>query len=89
MNVLQNLTEHQIALDIAGRIKNQVKTMLPPCPTNLRESLGILETAMITMALEKHAGNQVKAAKDLGLKESVLRFRMKKRNIARKHGKKS
>jgi len=87
MKMLLTITEHQIANAIIQHIHKSVRNELEDFPTKLREAIGMLETAMITASLEKFGGNQVKAANELGLQESTLRFKMKKRNISAKYQK--
>ena len=46
--------------------------------SNLKGVISEVETYLIRKALVKFAGNQVKAAKLLGIPEATLRFKMKK-----------
>lgn len=50
-------------------------------PTNLKGVISDIETFLIKKALRKFDGNQVKAAKLLGVPEATLRFKMKKHAI--------
>jgi DNA-binding NtrC family response regulator len=50
-------------------------------PRNLKGTISEIETFIIKKALKKFAGNQVKAAKLLGVPEATLRFKMKKHSI--------
>jgi len=50
-------------------------------PTNLKGVISDIETFLIKKALRKFDGNQVKAAKLLGVPEATLRFKMKKHSI--------
>ena len=52
-------------------------------PTNLKGTMSDIETFIIKKALKKVGGNQVKAAKLLGLPEPTLRFKMKKHSISK------
>ena len=45
---------------------------------NLKGVISEVETYLIKKALGKYAGNQVKAARLLGIPEATLRFKMKK-----------
>ncbi|MCK5738281.1 sigma-54-dependent Fis family transcriptional regulator [bacterium] len=47
-------------------------------PRNLKGIISDVETFMIKKALQKYGGNQVKAARLLGIPEATLRFKMKK-----------
>lgn len=47
----------------------------------LEESVSNLERTLILEALKKHKGNQTKAARDLGISERVIRYKMKKYGI--------
>ena len=51
-------------------------------PTNLKGVISEIETFLIKKALKKFDGNQVKAAKLLGVPEATLRFKMKKHSIS-------
>lgn len=50
-------------------------------PGNLKGVIAEIETFIIKKALRKFDGNQVKAAKLLGVPEATLRFKMKKHSI--------
>ena len=50
-------------------------------PRNLKGVISEVETFMIRKALQKYGGNQVKAARLLGIPEATLRFKMKKYDI--------
>jgi len=50
-------------------------------PRNLKRVISEIEIYLIKKALNKFGGNQVKAAKLLGIPEATLRFKMKKYNI--------
>lgn len=50
-------------------------------PVNLKGVISDIETFLIKKALRKFDGNQVKAAKLLGVPEATLRFKMKKHSI--------
>lgn len=52
-------------------------------PKNLKQVISDAETFIIRKALRKVGGNQVKAAKLLGLHEPTLRFKMKKHSISK------
>jgi DNA-binding NtrC family response regulator len=51
-------------------------------PRNLKGTISEIETYLIRKALKKFKGNQVKAAKLLGVPEATLRFKMKKHSIS-------
>jgi|GEM_PF-307729 len=51
-------------------------------PINLKGIISDIETFLIKKALRKFDGNQVKAAKLLGVPEATLRFKMKKHSIS-------
>lgn len=53
-------------------------------PRNLKGVISEIETFLIKKALKKFNGNQVKAAKLLGVPEATLRFKMKKHSISSK-----
>ena len=53
-------------------------------PRNLKGTISEIETYLIRKALKKFEGNQVKAAKLLGVPEATLRFKMKKHSISSK-----
>lgn len=50
-------------------------------PRNLKGIVSEVETHLIGKALQKYGGNQVKAARLLGIPEATLRFKMKKYSI--------
>jgi DNA-binding NtrC family response regulator len=50
-------------------------------PKNLKGIISEVETYLIRKALQKFGGNQVKAARLLGIPEATLRFKMKKYTI--------
>jgi DNA-binding protein Fis len=50
-------------------------------PRNLKATISGIEIHLIKKALAKFGGNQVKAAKLLGVPEATLRFKMKKYSI--------
>jgi len=50
-------------------------------PKNLKGIVSEVETYLIRKALQKFGGNQVKAARLLGIPEATLRFKMKKYSI--------
>jgi len=52
-------------------------------PKNLKNVVSEVEIYLIRKALNKFAGNQVKAARLLGIPEATLRFKMKKYSISR------
>jgi len=47
----------------------------------LKRQVGSLEKSLILAALEKSGGIQSRAAKELGISERVLRYKMKKYGI--------
>ena len=53
-----------------------------PTAGGLEETVSTIEKQMITEALKKSGGNKSKAAVDLGVSERVLRYKIKKYNIA-------
>jgi len=61
------------------RIKKHPLNFLEP--RNLKGTIAEIETYIIKKALKKVEGNQVKAAKLLGVPEATLRFKMKKHSI--------
>lgn len=50
-------------------------------PRNLKGIVSEVETHLIRKSLQKYGGNQVKAARVLGIPEATLRFKMKKYSI--------
>ena len=48
----------------------------------LSEAVGELERQMVGEALERARGNQSEAARELGLTEQAMRYRMRKYGIA-------
>jgi len=64
------------------RIKKHPLAFLEP--KNLKGVISEIETYLIKKALRKFGGNQVKAAKLLGVPEATLRFKMKKHSISSK-----
>ena len=80
-NTVQNLVlmspEGVLSPDfLSYRIKRHPLDFLEP--TNLKRVISEIEIYLIKKALNKFGGNQVKAAKLLGLPEPTLRFKMKK-----------
>ncbi len=83
-STVQNLVamSHQDTLSadfLPFRIKKHPLDFLEP--TNLKGVISDIETFLIKKALRKFDGNQVKAAKLLGVPEATLRFKMKKHSI--------
>lgn len=84
-NTVQNLvsmsTQDQLSPEfLPFRIKKHPLDFLEP--TNLKGVISDIETYLIKKALKKFDGNQVKAAKLLGVPEATLRFKMKKHSIS-------
>jgi len=85
-NTVQNLLmmspEGELSADfLPFRIKKHQLDFLEP--TNLKASISEIEIYIIRKALSRYGGNQVKAAKLLGVPEATLRFKMKKYAIPR------
>ncbi|MBC8180613.1 sigma-54-dependent Fis family transcriptional regulator [candidate division KSB1 bacterium] len=85
-NTVQNLVmmspEGELSVDfLPFRIKKHHFDFLEP--RNLKRVVSDLEIFLIKKALGKFGGNQVKAAKLLGVPEATLRFKMKKYAILR------
>lgn len=83
-NTVQNLVamspEGELSADfLPFRIKKHRFDFLEP--TNIKGVVHELEIFLIKKALGKFGGNQVKAAKLLGIPEATLRFKMKKYSI--------
>lgn len=86
-NAVQNLImmspEGELSADfLPFKIKKHPLDFLEP--TNLKGTIADIETYLITKALKKVGGNQIKAAKLLGLLEPTLRFKLKKYSISSK-----
>lgn len=86
-NTVQNLLmmspQDELSPDfLPFRIKKNPLDFLEP--KNLKKVISDIETFLIKKALGKVNGNQVKAAKLLGLPEPTLRFKMKKHSISNK-----
>lgn len=84
-NTVQNLVtmspQEQLSPEfLPFRIKKHPLDFLEP--TNLKGVISDIETFIIKKALKKFDGNQVKAAKLLGVPEATLRFKMKKHSIS-------
>lgn len=84
-NTVQNLVtmspQEQLSPEfLPFRIKKHPLDFLEP--TNLKGVISEIETFLIKKALKKFDGNQVKAAKLLGVPEATLRFKMKKHSIS-------
>ncbi len=80
-NTVQNLLmmspEGELSADfLPFRIKKHPLDFLEP--TNLKGTISEVEIYLIKKALGRYGGNQVKAAKLLGVPEATLRFKMKK-----------
>jgi two-component system response regulator AtoC len=80
-NTVQNLLimspEGELSADfLPFRIKKHPLDFLEP--TNLKGVISEIEIYLIKKALGRYGGNQVKAAKLLGVPEATLRFKMKK-----------
>ena len=80
-NTVQNLLmmspEAELSTDyLPFRIKKHPLDFLEP--TNLKGKISEIEIYLIKKALGRYGGNQVKAAKLLGVPEATLRFKMKK-----------
>lgn len=85
-NTVQNLVlmspENELSPDfLPFRIKKHPYDFLEP--RNLKRVISDIEIYLIKKALGKFGGNQVKAAKLLGIPEATLRFKMKKYSIPR------
>lgn len=83
-NTVQNLLmmspEGELSADfLPFRIKKHPLDFLEP--RNLKGVISDIEIYLIKKALGKFGGNQVKAAKLLGIPEATLRFKMKKYSI--------
>ena len=86
-NTVQNLlmmspSDELSAEYLPFRIKKHPLDFLEP--RNLKGTISEIETYLIKKALKKFEGNQVKAAKLLGVPEATLRFKMKKHSISGK-----
>jgi DNA-binding NtrC family response regulator len=88
---LANIMERAVLLNDGGAIEPKDLAMLPPEPSSseFRVSFppgGIvwsdLERSLIEQALAQSGGNQVRAAKLLGLSRDALRYRMEKHGLA-------
>ena len=66
------LTEEDISVPISKKLKYSGK---------LEDEVGKIEHGMITEALKKYDWNQSKAAKELGVSERTIRYKMKKYKI--------
>lgn len=85
-NCVQNLLamspELQLSTDfLPFKIKHHPLDQLEV--KNLKGAINEVETYLISKALRKFAGNQVKAARLLGIPEATLRFKIKKYQIPR------
>lgn len=85
-NTVQNLVmmspEGELSAEfLPFRIKKHPFEFLEP--RNLKRVISEIEVYLIKKALGKFGGNQVKAAKLLGIPEATLRFKMKKYSIPR------
>jgi len=83
-NTVQNLLmmspEGELSADfLPFKIKKHPLDFLEP--RNLKGVISEIEIYLIKKALGKYGGNQVKAAKLLGIPEATLRFKMKKYSI--------
>lgn len=83
-NTVQNLVSMSPQEELSPeflpfRIKKHPLDFLEP--RNLKGVISEIETYLIKKALKKFNGNQVKAAKLLGVPEATLRFKMKKHSI--------
>lgn len=83
-NTVQNLImmspEGELSADfLPYKIKRHPLDFLEP--RNLKATISGIEIHLIKKALSKFGGNQVKAAKLLGVPEATLRFKMKKYSI--------
>ncbi|HDP99292.1 MAG TPA: sigma-54-dependent Fis family transcriptional regulator [bacterium] len=83
-NTVQNLVmmspEGELSVEfLPFRIKKHPYEFLEP--RNLKRVISEIEVFLIKKALVKYGGNQVKAAKLLGVPEATLRFKMKKYSI--------
>jgi len=86
-NTVQNLImmspEGELSVDfLPFKLKRHPLDFLEP--TNLKGTISNIETFLIKKALNKVGGNQVKAAKLLGVQLPTLRFKMKKYLISSK-----
>lgn len=73
--------EEQVHIgDLPSRLRDQ-PTPFTPDSLNLREQMDNLETNLIRVALERNNQVVTRAARDLGLSESTLRYRMQRLNI--------
>ena len=86
-NTVQNLLMMSPSDELSSeylpfRIKKHPLDFLEP--RNLKGTISEIETYIIKKALKKFEGNQVKAAKLLGVPEATLRFKMKKHSISSK-----
>lgn len=88
---LANIMERAVLLNDGGAIEPSDLAMLPPAPAATEFQVtfppsGIvwadLEKSLIEQALAQAGGNQVRAAKLLGLSRDALRYRMEKHGIA-------
>jgi DNA-binding NtrC family response regulator len=68
------LTDEDISVPVDKKIKYSGK---------LKDEVRDLERGMIAEALKKHDWNQSKAAKELGVSERTIRYKMKKYNIGK------
>ena len=81
-NLITMSPEGELSPDfLPFRIKKHPYDFLEP--HNLKRVISDIEIFLIKKALGKFGGNQVKAAKLLGVPEATLRFKMKKYSIAR------
>lgn len=86
-NTVQNLImmspEGELSADyLPFKIKKHPLDFLEP--VNLKGTIADIETFLIKKALKKVGGNQIKAAKLLGLLEPTLRFKLRKYSISSK-----
>jgi transcriptional regulator with PAS, ATPase and Fis domain len=70
-------------------LQQEMKQYMPHKPVtqnkSLKEHLRECETSVIRQALEDHNWNQSAAARSLDISEAIMRYRMKKLSISRKH----
>lgn len=86
-NTVQNLIvmspEGELSADfLPFKIKRHPLDFLEP--KNLKTTIADIESFLIQKALKKVSGNQIKAAKLLGVLEPTLRFKLKKYSISSK-----
>jgi DNA-binding NtrC family response regulator len=87
---LQNIIERAIVLTRSDFItKNELPLSIVESPRSQRsgtlsEAVARIETEMIANALDRSQGNQTCAARELGISERVLRYKIKKYNISSK-----